>query len=72
MNIDVPDTIPLSKVRAFLADLGIDVKGLRELVVGIDGVYAEVMALDAKGSPYFEGNGSVAMHRIALQLDRDA
>lgn len=71
-TIDAPETIAMSKVRAFLAELGIDAKYLRELNVGMEGVYVEVVARDEKGSIYTEANGDIAMHRISMRLDRDA
>lgn len=71
LTLDVPDTIPMSKVRAFLADLGIDAKYLREFYCGMGGVYVEVVALDKDGKPYANGT-DIAMHRIAIPLDQDA
>jgi hypothetical protein len=71
-TFDVPDKIPLSKVQAFLADLGIESKYLRELNIGRDGVFVEIVALDDKGGVIVAPNGDIVMHRIALGLDRDA
>lgn len=72
-SIDVPDTLPMSKVRAFVADLGLDPKFLRELHVGLDGVYVEVLALNDKGQPYVDAGGlEPAMHRIAVRLDTES
>lgn len=74
-TFDVPDTIPVSKVEAFLADLGLDVTSqhLIGFRAGDDGVYAEWYAVDADGFRYFEpASGKVATHRIAIRLDRDA
>lgn len=72
-TITAPDTIPMSKVRAFLADLGLNTTYLRELVCGMNGVYVEVMAQDADGKPYFvPGTNEVAVHRISMRLDLDA
>jgi hypothetical protein len=58
-------------VRAFLADLGIDAKYLRDFYCGMSGVYVEVLAQDANGKPYMQGD-EAAVHRIAIPLDGDA
>lgn len=71
IEAEVPESIPFSKVRAFLADLGIDAKYLREFYCGMGGVYVEVVALDKDGKPYANGT-DIAMHRIAIPLDQDA
>ena len=71
LPLDVPDSIALSKVREFIASLGIDPKYLREFSCGMSGVYIEVVALDADGKPYANGD-EIAMHRISIPLDRDA
>lgn len=70
-DIQVPDSIPLSKVRAFCEGLGINATYLREFSCGMHGVYVEVVALDADGKPYANGD-EIAMHRISIPLDRDA
>jgi hypothetical protein len=70
--MNVPESIPWSKLRAFLADLGIDVTHLRELRIGYDGVQAEVVALDAKGKLYLTPGGDIAVHRISMRLDHSA
>lgn len=70
---EVPESIPLSKIQAFLADLGIDATYLREFHCGSDGVYVEVLALDKDGEPYVHGpSHDVAVHRIAIPLDNEA
>jgi hypothetical protein len=71
-TFDVPETIPMSKVTAFLADLGLDVKDLRQLNIGKDGLYAVFMARDDKGSRYLNGDGELALHQIAIPLDWEA
>lgn len=71
IELAVPDAVPFSKVRQFLADLGINAEYLREFYCGMSGVYVEVIALDAEGHPYVEGD-ELAVHKIALPLDRDA
>jgi len=70
-NVEVPESIPLSKVRAFVEELGIDAKYLREFSCGMSGVYVEAVALDANGKPYANGD-EIAMHRISIPLDREA
>lgn len=73
MNLDVPDTIPLSKVQAFLADLGFQLDDLIELTVGIRGVHVEMYARNTLGKHYREqGDVMPARHTIALELDREA
>ena len=71
-TFDVPDTVPISKVRAFLTDLGIDFTHVRQFRVGMDGVHVDSMALDEKGRVYAAPNGDIAMHSISIRLDRDA
>lgn len=72
-TFDVPDSIPLSKVKAFLADLGVDDTGLLEFHCGMGGVYAELYAHNESGHKYLNPDGkTVATHRIAIPLDRDA
>lgn len=72
-TFDVPDTIPLSKVQAFLADLGIGLNDTIQLNIGVGGVYVELWASDGNGQRYIEhGSTAAATHRIAIKLDRDA
>jgi hypothetical protein len=72
-TFDVPDSIPRSKVRAFLEDLGLPNSNLIELNVGTGGVYVEMWALDEDGRRYVTpGTKEAARHRIAIPLDRDA
>jgi hypothetical protein len=69
---DVPDSIALSKVREFVASLGIDPKYLREFSCGMSGEHVEVVALNADGKPYVDGlSDNIAVHTIAIPLDRD-
>ena len=68
---EVPESIPLSKVREFVTELGLNPKYLREFSCGMSGVYVEVVALDAEGRPYANGD-EIAMHTISIPLDRDA
>ena len=70
IDIEVPESIPLSKVQAFLAELGFKAKNMREFHVGLDGVYAEITAL-RDGRPYLSDDGTLAVHRIAIPLDRE-
>jgi len=75
--ITAPETVPFSKVRAFLSDLGIDgvqAQFLTRFECGIDGVHVEMYALNEEGHPYFPTPGSkdVAMHSISMRLDLDA
>ena len=72
--ITAPETVPLSKIKAFLTDLGIDAKHLVHFECGVDGVYVEMWALNEDGQPYFANPSAseAAMHRISMQLDRDA
>jgi hypothetical protein len=73
-TITAPETVPLSKIKAFLADLGIDAKHLINFECGVDGVHVEMYALNEDGHPYFANpsTGEAAVHRISMQLDRDA
>jgi hypothetical protein len=72
-TFDVPDTIPLSKVRAFLTDLGFPLDDLIDLNVGTSGVYVELWARNADGQRYIPvGARDAARHEIAIPLDRDA
>jgi hypothetical protein len=69
----VPDSIPISKVRAFVAELGIPAEDLRDFTCGVSGVYVEVYARDKTGQKYYDaGSGSTAVHRISIPLDRTA
>lgn len=71
----VPDTISLAKVQAILADLGIetDPRHIREVVIGIDGVHVELIALSDDGQPYMTPDGrDIATHRISMRLDQAA
>lgn len=70
-NVEVPESIALSKVRAFVEELGLDSHWLREFSCGVSGVFIEVVALGADGKPYANGD-EIAMHRISIPLDRQA
>jgi hypothetical protein len=72
-TLDVPATIPLSKVRAFLTDLGIPLEDTIELNIGTDGVYVEMWARNENGAHYIPAaSKEPARHRIAIPLDVDA
>jgi hypothetical protein len=74
-TFDVPETVPFSKLKAFLADLGFDVSSehLIGFRAGADGVFAEWYAVNEDGYRYYEPvSGEVATHRIAIRLDTDA
>lgn len=72
-TFDVPDTIPLTKIQAFLSDLDLPLGDLIELNVGGGGVYVELWALNEDGQRYCNpGTKEAARHRIAIRLDRDS
>jgi hypothetical protein len=74
-TFDVPETISLSQVTEFLAELGVNIRpqDLIEFHIGMDGVHVEVYDTDADGRPYFNPDGqSAATHRIAIRLDQTA
>ena len=77
----VPDTINVSKVLAFIADLGVEINrdDLLELHLGMDGVYVEFYDRLPEGDPnagmrYFNppGGDEPAKHRISIRLNFDA
>lgn len=70
VHIDTPDTIPLAKVLAFLADLGLPGEDLREMTVGINGVQAEFVARNQDGHPYMDGD-DIAVHVVSIPMDRN-
>lgn len=74
MNVDfeVPDSVPLSKVRGFLAELGLPMDGLIDFRCGMQGVYLEVAAKDAAGKRYVNSDRTLAVHHIAIPLDRES
>jgi hypothetical protein len=72
-TFDVPETISLSQVTAFLAEIGVNIRpqDLIEFHIGMDGVHVEVYDTDADGRLYFNPDGkSLATHRIAIRLDQ--
>lgn len=72
-TISAPGTIPASKLRGFLSDLGLDIDQLVELAIGLDGVRVEYRAVDDDGRPYFAPNGiDLATDLLSIRIDWDA
>lgn len=65
----IPKIIPGSKVREFVAGLGITPGDVREIHLGMDGVYVEAYAVNVQGNRYLNPDRSPAIHRVAIEID---
>lgn len=68
----VPTVIKRSDVLRMLETIGIEWDNLVSLRFEMDGIHAEVYALDENGKPYLTPNqNTVAKHRISISIVED-
>ncbi|MEV4521479.1 hypothetical protein AB0J77_14720 [Micromonospora tulbaghiae] len=70
-----PHRVPLSKVLAFLRDIGIDpldVNTLKSVTFSGEGVEVVRHRLNEDGRLYLVGRGEVATETVTLRLDGEA
>lgn len=66
----VPTRVHWEDVKTWIESIGIPVKDLYSLSVHPGCINIEVYARNAKGSRYMGERNEVAMHKIAIEIDR--
>jgi hypothetical protein len=69
-NLDygVPNSIPRKTVTAFLKHIGLDPSRCTSIELSVNGIYAEMFALDPEGRKYVEFD-EIAKHRIFVPFE---
>ena len=70
LTVNVPTSIGMSKVRDLVQAFGLEVNDLLSFSISLQSVTAEVLARDEDGNRFLDG-GEIAVHRIAIPIDRD-
>lgn len=67
----VPDAVPRADVLAFCTEIGLDIRRLQGLEIGLKGMYATFHATSGDGSPMSDGY-EVATHRLFIPFGEEA
>lgn len=74
VTIDAPESITLSRLTDWLADLGIPVEGVRQVVIERGGISLELTAHGVEGLPFTVGTGDdmrAASHTVVIPVTDD-
>lgn len=72
VTVDAPESITRERLFEWLADLGIEAKGVQRVVIERGGVSIEAYATDANGKRYVVGSTDedmrVATHTVVIPI----